>query len=256
MHSKLRSIEHDREAFLEKARNNQDLQKIVADFHSTTAPLKYAHNFDWFGRPIIQLPQDIIVMQELLWDLQPDLIIETGVARGGSLIFYSSILHLLDLANEKMGNDTQAKSEVWGIDIRVHSENKEAIVSHPFADKIRIFEGSSTDPSLAKVVAEEARGFSKVLVCLDSDHAADHVLMELEMYAPLVSVGSYCVVFDSTIEDMPAELFEDREWGPGNSPRSAATRYLEKNSGFTVDRDIDCRLVLTAASGGFLRRDS
>jgi cephalosporin hydroxylase len=253
---KLKPIEEDRQEFLIKARNNEKLDEMVMDFHLVTAPLKYAYNFDWLGRPVIQLPQDIVMMQDILWKVKPDLIIETGVARGGSLIFYSSILHLIDIAEQKMGNESRVDSAVWGIDIKIHDENKDAICGHPFADKIELFEQSSTDKSLVEKIHAQSQKFNKILVVLDSDHTAAHVLEELEAYAPLVSVGSYCVVFDATIEDFPEEHFADRDWGPGNSPRTAANTFLETNSNFSVDSDLDCKLLVTAAAGGFLRRNS
>lgn len=252
---KLKPIELDREEFLVQARDNAKLEKLASDFHVVTAPLKYAYNFDWLGRPVIQLPQDIVMMQDILWKVKPDLIIETGVARGGSLIFYSSMLHLINVAEEKMGNHQSVVSEVWGIDIKIHDENKEAILGHPFSDRITLFEESSTNKELVEKLKAKAGKFKNILVVLDSDHTAPHVLEELELYAPFVSVGSYCVVFDSTIEDLPEEFFLDRDWGPGNSPRTAANKYLEANANFSVDRDIDSKLILTAAAGGFLRRN-
>ena len=251
---KLKPIEEDREEFLIKARDNKELDKVINDFHVVTAPLKYAYNFDWLGRPVIQLPQDIVMMQDILWKVKPDLIIETGVARGGSLIFYSSILSLIDLAESKMGINKSVDSEVWGIDIKVHTENKEAIFAHPFSDKIKIFEESSTNIGLVENLRLKSKKFNRILVILDSDHTANHVLKELELYSPFVSVGRYCVVFDSTIEDLPEKQFRDRDWGPGNSPRTAANKFLETHSNFEVDNDLDSKLLITAASGGFLKR--
>ena len=251
---KLRPIEEDRREYLENVQDSKELHDMATNFHSITAPLKYAYNFDWFGRPIIQLPQDIVMMQDIIWKLKPELIIETGVARGGSLILYSSLLHLIDIANKKMKIESAVESEVWGIDIKVHDENKEAIAAHPFSDKIKIFEKSSTDLDLVDDIKEKSRHFESILVILDSDHTASHVSKELELYAPLVTVGSYCVVFDSTIEDMPADQFLDRDWGPGNSPRTAANEFVSKNPNYQVDKDIDKKLLITAAAGGFVKR--
>jgi cephalosporin hydroxylase len=251
---KLKPIEQDREEFLTKVKNNPELDKVINDFHIVTAPLKYAYNFDWLGRPVIQLPQDILIMQDILWKIKPDLIIETGVARGGSLIFYSSILTLIDVANEKMGLKTNVDSEIWGIDIKIHDENKQAIDAHPFSEKIKIFEESSTNLNLVDKLREKSKKFNKVLVILDSDHTAEHVLNELKLYTPFVSVDSYCVVFDSTIEDLPPEHFKDRDWGPGNSPRTAVNNFLKSNTNFQVDEDLDSKLLLTAAAGGFLKK--
>jgi cephalosporin hydroxylase len=167
-------------------------------------PPQYSYNFSWLGRPIIQYPQDIIAMQELIWSIQPDLIIETGIAHGGSLIFSASMLEL----NAACGGPQDA--EVLGVDIDIRAHNREAIEAHPMFKRTSMIEGSSIAPEIIEQVKLKAAGKQRVLVCLDSNHTHDHVLAELEAYAPLTSVGSYCVVFDTIIEDMPAELFSDR----------------------------------------------
>src|SRR5450759_1002989 len=174
---------------------------------SRIAKHKYTYNFSWLGRPIIQLPQDIIAMQEIIWSVKPDLIIETGIAHGGSLIFSASMLEL----NAACGGPQNA--EVLGVDIDIRVHNREAIEAHPMAKRISMIQGSSVGPDIIEQVKAKAAGKQRVLVCLDSNHTHDHVLAELEAYAPLTSVGSYCVVFDTVIEDMPAEMFPDRPWG-------------------------------------------
>ena len=191
---------------------------------ASTVP-KYSYNFSWLGRPIIQYPQDIVAMQELIWSVQPDLIIETGIAHGGSLIFSASMLALLEVCDAtEQGRvlDPQApRCRVLGLDIDIRAHNRAAIEAHPMFKRITMIEGSSIAPDIIAQIKAKAAGQQRVLVCLDSNHTHDHVLAELEAYAPLTSVGSYCVVFDTIIEDMPAGSFPDRPWDQGNNPKTA-----------------------------------
>lgn len=209
---------------------------------------KYSYHFEWMGRPIIQYPQDIVAMQELIWRVQPDLIVETGIAHGGSLIFSASMLEL----NAACGGPADA--QVLGLDIDIRAHNRAAIEAHPMARRIRMLQGSSIAPEVVEQVRAIARGKRRVLVCLDSMHTHDHVLAELQSYAPLVSVGSYCVVFDTVIEDMPKSMFPDRPWGPGNSPKTALHAYLKTTTDFEIDHSIDHKLLITVAPDGFLKR--
>lgn len=209
---------------------------------------KYSYHFEWMGRPIIQYPQDIVAMQELIWRVQPDLIVETGIAHGGSLIFSAAMLEL----NAACGGPADA--EVLGLDIDIRAHNRAAIEAHPMARRIRMLQGSSIAPEIIAQVRVRAQGKRRVLVCLDSMHTHDHVLAELQAYAPLVSVGSYCVVFDTVIEDMPKSMFPDRPWGPGNSPKTALHAYLKTAKDFEIDRSIDHKLLITVAPDGFLKR--
>jgi len=209
---------------------------------------KYTYNFKWMGRPIIQFPQDIVAMQELIWSIQPDLIIETGIAHGGSLIFSASMLEL----NAISGGPKDA--EVLGIDIDIRKHNREAIEAHPMFKRITMIQGSSVDSEIVEQVRAKAAGKERVLVCLDSNHTHEHVLAELEAYAPLTSIGSYCVVFDTVIEDMPGTIFQDRPWGPGNNPKTAVRDYLKRHSEFEVDKQMDHKLLITVAPDGYLKR--
>ncbi len=211
---------------------------------------KYSYHFEWLGRPVIQFPQDIIVMQEIIWLVQPDLIIETGIAHGGSLIFYASMLELNAVCNGPKD------AEVLGIDIEIRSHNRKAIEEHHMFHRISMIEGSSVAPDVIAQVKEKAYGRERVLVCLDSNHTHAHVLSELEAYAPLTTVGSYCVVFDTIIEDMPANLFPDRPWGPGNNPKTAVHEYLKNHPEFEVDKSIEHKLLITVAPDGYLKRVS
>ena len=209
---------------------------------------KYSYNFKWMGRPIIQYPQDIVAVQELIWDIKPDLIIETGVAHGGSAVFFASLLEL----NALSGGPKDA--EVWCIEIDLRAHNREAILAHPMYPRLKIFDGSSLDEKIAFVVAEKAAKCERVMVILDSNHTHEHVLGELNLYASLVSVGSYCVVFDTVIEDLEGVEFVDRPWGKGDNPKTAVAEFLKTNSDFVVDQAIDEKLLISAAPGGYLKR--
>lgn len=221
---------------------------------------KYSYQFDWMGRPIIQYPQDIVAMQELIWALRPDLIIETGIAHGGSLIFNASMLAQLDMCDAiaagQMFDPRVSQRKVLGIDIDIRAHNRSAIEAHPMASRIQMIQGSSIDPDIVTQVRDIASKYHKVLVCLDSNHTHEHVLAELRAYAPMTTRGSYCVVFDTVVEDMPEALFPDRPWGPGDNPKTAVWTYLNEVQGFEVDRSIPDRYQITVAPDGFLRRVS
>lgn len=203
---------------------------------------RYSYNWTWFGRPIIQLPQDVMAMQMVLLQYQPDLVIETGIAHGGSLVFTASMLELL------------GRGRVLGIDIDIRSHNRAAIEAHPLAHRISMIQGSSIDPEVARQAAQFARSAKRVMVCLDSNHTADHVAKELELYAPLVTVGQHLVVFDTAVEDMPADAFPDRPWGPGNSPKTAVHQFLATHPSFAVDQELERRLMFSVAPEGYLKR--
>jgi len=211
---------------------------------------RYSYHFEWLGRPIIQYPQDILAMQELVWMIQPDLIIETGIAHGGSLIFFASMLEL----NAACGGSQDAG--VLGIDIDIRTHNREAIESHPMSRRISMIQGSSIAPDIIEQVKAHAEGKKRILVSLDSNHTHDHTLAELEAYAPLTSVGSYCVVFDTIIEDLPDDSFPDRPWDKGNNPKTAVWEYLKAHPEFEIDKQMDNKLLISVAPSGYLRRVS
>jgi len=242
------------------ARMNADdnLKNKSIEWFCDTVKYKYSYNFEWQGLPIIQYPQDMIAMQELIWKIKPNLIIETGIAHGGSLIFSASMLALLDMAEAiERGTVIDPKvsqRKVLGIDIDIREHNRKAIEAHPMANRIQMIQGSSIDPKVIEQVSLEARKFLKILVCLDSNHTHEHVLEELNAYAPLTSVGSYCVVFDSIIQDMPDNMFLDREWGVNNNPKTAVWEYLEAHPEFEIDTNIQNKLLITVAPDGYLRR--
>jgi cephalosporin hydroxylase len=221
---------------------SQEMQRLGIEFVGKTAPLKYSYNFRWMGRPIIQFPQDMIAMQEIIWDVQPDLIIETGIAHGGSLVYYASLLELI------------GKGRVLGIDIDIRAHNRAEIEQHPMAGRIDMIQGSSIDESLASEIGDRARSVEAVLVVLDSNHTHAHVKRELELYAPLVTLGSYCVVFDTVVEDMPPGSFPNRPWDIGDNPKTAVHEFLEGNPRFEIDATIHAKLLITVAPDGYLKR--
>ena len=240
------------------APGNKELQEAAHGFLLSTIKARYSYNFAWQGRPIIQYPQDMVALQELVCSVKPDLIIETGIAHGGSLIFSASMLAMLDVNDaiergEKL-DPAISKRKVLGIDIDIREHNRVAIEAHPMASRIQMIQGSSIAPDIVAQVKAIAAGYSKVLVCLDSNHTHDHVLGELEAYAPLTSVGSYCVVFDTVVEDMPKEMSFDRPWGPGNNPKTAVWKYLETHKEFEIDKSIPYKLLMTVAPDGYLKR--
>jgi len=216
------------DAEIERQGADVTLRELTVSWMEKANRLKYSYHFEWLGRPIIQYPQDIVAMQEIIWQIRPDLIIETGIAHGGSLVL--------------------------GIDIDIRPHNREAIEIHPMFSRIQMIQGSSIDPEIIDRVHRIAADHSRVLVCLDSNHTHAHVLAELQAYAPLVTKGSYCVVFDTIIEDMPADMFPDRPWGPGNNPKTAVWEYLKDHPEFEIDKSIEHKLLITAAPHGFLKR--
>jgi cephalosporin hydroxylase len=210
-------------------------------FIKELAYARYSANFSWLGRPVIQIPQDLMAMQEIIWSIQPDAIIETGIAHGGSLIFYASMLELI-------GN-----GKVIGIDIDIRTHNRIEIEKHPLYKKITMIEGSSISQDVINKVRSLINDATTVMVCLDSNHTHAHVLRELELYAPLVTPGSYCVVFDTGIEDLPQHMIIDRPWGPGNNPKTAVWEFLKTNDRFVIDKDIETKILITSAPDGYLR---
>ena len=234
------------------------LDKISSDFMEESVATQYSYNFEWLSRPIIQYPQDIVATQEIIWKVKPDLIIETGIAHGGSLVLSASILALLDYCDaseeETLLDPSKPNRMVLGVDIDIREHNLEALNKHPMRNRMHLIEGSSIDTGVIDKVNQISKGYKCIMVFLDSNHTHDHVLAELEAYAPLVSSGSYCVVFDSVIEDLPNELSSDRPWGKGNNPKTALRKYLENNSDFSIDTSIQDKILISVAPDGYLVR--
>lgn len=252
------SFEKEVEERLKAVENDQELKYAAYQFMKASLAPKYSYNYSWMGRPIIQYPQDMAAMQELVWQVKPDLIIETGIAHGGSLIMNASFLALLELSeaveNGQVLDPKKPKRKVLGIDIDIRPHNLEAIKAHPMSNRIDMIQGSSIAPEIINQVKEYSKAYKTILISLDSNHTHEHVLSELEAYAPLTSLNSYCVVFDGVVEDMPKELSGDRPWGPGNNPKTAVWEYLKTHPEFEIDKTIQNKLQITVAPDGYLKR--
>uniref|UniRef100_A0A7V6A1H6 Cephalosporin hydroxylase n=1 Tax=Desulfobacca acetoxidans TaxID=60893 RepID=A0A7V6A1H6_9BACT len=236
------SFAAERLRHIQELGSHPELKSLSHQWLSAVSRYKYSYNFSWLGRPIIQFPQDIMAMQELIWQIKPALIVETGIAHGGSLIFYASMLELL-------GGDGLAV----GIDIDIRTHNRRAIEAHSMCKRIRLIEGDSTEPAVVEEVYGLAEGKTPILVALDSHHTHAHVLKELQLYSPLVRKDSYLVVFDTIIEDFPPGYFHDRPWDKGNNLRTAVAEFLAANPRFVEDRDLESKLLITVAPGGYLK---
>lgn len=238
--------------------SDEAFQALSRDWLEASMRRQYVYNFHCMGRPIIQYPQDMVALQDLIWRVRPDLIIETGIAHGGSLVLSASMLAMLDMTDAIVAGATidprVSRRKVLGIDIDIRPHNRAAIESHPMASRIAMIEGSSIAPEVLAQVREAAAGYERVMVFLDSMHTHEHVLAELQAYAPLVSVGSYCVVLDTFVEDMPKQFFADRPWDVANNPKTAAWEFLKSHPEFEIDVSIPRRLMVTVAPDGFLKR--
>ena len=238
----IEQFEREKSAAVSEMAVDGQLASLTRDWFNASCKHNYSYNYTWMGRPIIQYPQDIVAMQEIIWAVKPDLIIETGIAHGGSLILYASLLQMIG------GN-----SKVLGIDVDIRLHNRQAIETHPMFHRIEMIEGSSIDDTIAASVAEHAAQAKTVLVVLDSNHTHAHVLRELELYSPLVTQGSYLVVYDTVVEDMPENSFPDRPWGKGDNPKTAVHEFLRQSDRFEIDRQIQDKLLITVAPDGYLK---
>ncbi len=228
---------------IESYATDADFKDLAIEWMTQSVLKKYVYNFKWLGRPIIQMPQDIIGLQEIIWEVKPDLIIETGIAHGGSLIFSASILELL-------GNN----GKVLGIDIDIRQHNRQEIEQHSLFKRIEMIQGSSISDETAREVYKIAADYSNIMVVLDSNHTHAHVKKELELYASLVGIGSYLVVLDTFIEDLPADAFPNRPWSVGDNSKTAVVEFLKDNNNFEIDKNIENKLIVTSAPSGFLKR--
>lgn len=228
---------------IEKQGNDEAFLSLGKKWVEETMNKKFIYNFSWMGRPIIQHPHDTMALQELIWQIKPDLIIETGIAHGGSIIFSASMLELLG------GN-----GEVIAIDIDIRKHNRDEIEAHPMFKRIKLVEGSSIAQETLEQVKQLATGKKNIMVVLDSNHTHKHVIKELEMYAPFVSVNSYLIVFDTWVEDVPANYYSDRPWDKGNNPKTAVWEFLKEQDDFIIDKSIEYKLSITLAPDGYLKR--
>ena len=240
------------EALQSAASRKDEMRLISNEWVKKAGDIGQQYLWDWMGLPIIQLSTDIVQLQEIIFRVKPDLIIETGVARGGSLAFYASMLCLLDIADN--AEPLRSTRRVLGIDIDMREPNAAAIKQHPLHPNIDLLTGSSIDKTVIETVHQRAESFQSVLVSLDSNHSHNHVFAELNAYAPLVSPGSYCIVFDTVIEDLPAGHFDDRPWDVGNNPKTAVNEWIKSHPDFEIDDSIDEKLMISVAPGGYLKR--
>ncbi|MBO6775846.1 MAG: cephalosporin hydroxylase family protein [Marinibacterium sp.] len=225
---------------------DEEFRDASSNWRAMALERKYMNSFSWLGRPLIQFPGDVMAVQELISAIRPTVVIETGIAHGGSLILSSSMLKL---------NDIDGK--VIGVDIEIRPHNRDAIESHRHADLITLYEGSSTDPKIVEQIRSHVGPADTVMVFLDSNHTHDHVLGELNAYSNMVSVGSYLVVFDTHVEDMPdSYVWHNRPWGKGNNPKTAVHEWIKNNDNFEIDNDIENQVLITSAPDGFLFRRS
>jgi len=260
----------ERAGAIARYRDDGEFQALSADWTKAAFERRYMYNWDALGRPVIQLPADMMALAEVIWAVKPDLIVETGIAHGGSVVHSAAQLALLDLAEStergELLDPRKPRRRVVAVDIDIRPHNRAALEAHPLSPRYTLIEGSSLDAAVIAQVHALAEEAETVMVCLDSNHTHDHVLAELRAYAPLTSRGAHCVVFDTIVEHLPHGFFPDRPWNPGDSPKTAIDAYLsecaaEGLSGtdgaplnFALDAEIDAKLLLTAAPGGFLRR--
>jgi len=229
-----------------------NLNDVSAEFMRLSAENRYSYGFEWFDRPIIQYPQDIVAFQSLVSKVKPDLIIETGIAHGGSLVLSASLLSILDVMDGLDPRQSSRKVVCVDIDIRPH--NRKALDDHPLRFKMELIEGSSINPDIVRQVRSHADGVDRVLISLDSNHTHEHALAELNAYADLVSLVSYCSVFDTVIEDLPAGSFPNRPWDVGNNPKTAVHEWIKDHPEFEIDKSIDSKLLISVAPDGYLKR--
>ena len=260
MNQQIEQFEQEKKCRINSFGDDTEFINRSSDWIQESMRKSYVYNFNWLGRPIIQFPQDMVAIQELIWQVKPDLIIETGIAHGGSLVLSASMLGLLDMVDAIESGTTinpkESKRKVLGIDIDIRAHNREAIEAHPMASRIEMIQGSSISEDIIEQVHIIASKYKRVMVCFDSNHTHAHVLAELEAYAHLTSIGSYCVVFDTFVEDMPEDLFPDRPWDPGNNPKTAVWEYLKTHPEFKIDKSIQHKLLITVAPDGYLKRIS
>lgn len=232
--------------------DNKLFAELSKEWFEQSIKAEYSYNFEWLGRPLIQYPTDLVGMQEVFFKTKPDLVIETGIAHGGSLIFSASMMALMDICDGV--SEMESARHVIGVDIDIKPHNRRAIEEHPLFSRITLLEGSSVDQSLFSELSDIAKNYKSIMVILDSNHTHDHVLEELRMYSELVSVGNYCIVMDTVIETSPIAALADRPWTVGNNPMTAVKQFLAEGSNFAVDKEIEYKLSVTVAPNGWLRR--
>ena len=237
-----KDLEADKRKNAQAQSQDKDLREVARDFIIRSDKYGYGYQWTWLGLPIIQMPQDIVLTQEIIWECKPDVIIETGVAWGGSVVLYASILQLI------------GKGEVVAVDLNLMDHVTAQIMAYPFSHRIHLYNGSSTDPDIVARIKAHIEPGQSVMVLLDSNHTHDHVLAELKLYAPLITKGQFLVVSDTVVEDIPAQGHRPRPWGPGNNPKTALRAFLDQHQSFEVDPYINGKPLLTYCPGAYCRR--
>lgn len=218
-----------------------ELQRLSLEATTVSDRHHYSYVWRWLGLPIIQMPTDVVATQEVIWETRPQVIVETGIARGGSVLLSASILQLL------------GEGQVVAVDIDIRAHNRAAIESHPLAHRVQLVEGSSLDPAVVADVRARIGDADRVMVVLDSNHTHEHVLEELRLYGEMVTPGQFLVVADTIIEDLPLQEHRPRPWGPGDNPKTALDAFLAETDRFEVDPAMNGKLLMTSSPGGYLR---
>lgn len=234
-------LESDRLKSAKTLEQDNELQSLAIDLITKSDQHGHAYQWNWMGLPIIQSMEDIVAAQELIWKVKPDVIVETGIAWGGSMVFYASMLELI------------GKGRVIGIDVALPQSNIDEIMKYKFSNRITLIHGSSVDQKIVDQVKAQIKPGEKVLLGLDSNHTHDHVLEELQLYSPLVTKDSYIIVSDTVVEDIPVQEHRPRAWGPGNNPRTAVNEFLKTTDRFVLDDYYNAKLLVTFDKGGYLR---
>lgn len=241
-----KAFERERIIRIREQGKNKELIRRADAFIVSASQAKYTYNFTWFGVPIFQHPEDIIALQEIIFRVKPEVIVDVGTARGGTAIFYASLLKLI------------GGGRVISVDIDIRVHNRDTIRRHPLARLVDLVEGSSTDPTTVAKVKRLIRGKKPVLISLDSLHSGTHVAGELALYSKLVTRGSYLVVCDTVLKKLPRSTYPKdhatRPWSEKDNPGTAVDKFLRKNKRFIVDTDIDHKLLISCAAGGYLKR--
>ncbi len=250
--SENKSFKEEVKNLIKEQGQNKLLNQKADSFFLESVYSKYSYLFSWLGRPIIQYPQDILMVQELVYKVNPEIIIETGVAHGGSLCLSASLLALLDLKDNI--SRKESKRKVVGIDVEIRNHNRIAIENHFLSNYIDLIEGSSIDENVIGEIEEICKSSKSTMVFLDSNHSEEHVLEELILYSKFVTKDSYLIVFDTSIEFFKEIDYTGKKWAVGNNPRTAISKFLTKNNDFEIDSNIDDKLLISVAKEGYLKR--
>ena len=236
-----KSFEEEKSTEIKNAKADPELLKKARDFLVQSDKHKYGYYWTWLGLPIIQMPEDIVLTQEILWETKPDFVIEAGVAWGGSLAMYAAF------------QEIQGYGHVFGIDVTIPQHNREAIMSTPVSNRITLIEASSSDPATFEAVSAQIPKGSNILLVLDSNHTHEHVLAELKLWSPLLQNGNYIIVSDTVVEVIPEQTHRPRPWGPGNNPMTGMQEFMNENDRFTSENSYSDRAFASFNPSGYLK---